>query len=91
MRESDDAAVQRAFVIVDTLAGALKEGGDIVQPLAAGKIDAAHIKGDLHALCRKDLMIQRSPEMITLFKSVGTAIEDLAAAMLVWQKLKARG
>jgi ornithine cyclodeaminase/alanine dehydrogenase-like protein (mu-crystallin family) len=91
MRESDDEAVQRSYVIVDTLGGALKEGGDIALPLKAGLIDGSHIKGDLHALSRGVLVVQRSDTMITLFKSVGTAIEDLAAAMLVWHKLKAGG
>lgn len=84
MRESDDKAVQRARVYVDTRAGALKEGGDIVQPLANGTIGEAHVIGDLYELARGQRS-GRTPSdstSITLFKSVGAALEDLAAAEL---------
>jgi ornithine cyclodeaminase/alanine dehydrogenase-like protein (mu-crystallin family) len=89
MRESDDEAVRRARLFVDTKGGALKEGGDIVQPLADGIIAKADVEGDLFDLCRETANVAREPEDITLFKSVGTAIEDLAAAMLVWRLLAA--
>lgn len=89
MRESDDEAVRRARIFVDTRAGALKEGGDIVQPMADGVIAKSDVEGDLFELCRGSVHVERRPEDITLFKSVGTAIEDLAAAMLVWRKLAA--
>jgi ornithine cyclodeaminase len=82
MRESDDAAVRRARVFVDTRAGALKEAGDIVQPIRSGVIAEADICGDLFDLCRGEVLGRRSNEEITLFKSVGTALEDLAAASL---------
>jgi ornithine cyclodeaminase len=88
MREADDTAVRRARVYVDTHGGALKEAGDIVQPLAAGVIGEADIAGDLFDLCRGVVPGRRSEEEITLFKSVGSAIEDLAAAMLVWRRLQ---
>ena len=52
MRETDDEAVRRARIYVDTRAGALKEAGDIVQPLAAGIISESDIAGDLFDLCR---------------------------------------
>ena len=84
MRESDDRAVQRARVYVDTRAGALKEGGDIVQPLTSGAIKADDVIGDLHELARGQ-KTGRPPgdaASITLFKSVGAALEDLAAAEL---------
>jgi ornithine cyclodeaminase/alanine dehydrogenase-like protein (mu-crystallin family) len=89
MRESDDAAVERARIYVDTHAGALKEAGDIVQPLASGLITESDVEGDLFGLCRGTVTVQRQPGDITLFKSVGTAIEDLAAAMLVWRLINA--
>jgi alanine dehydrogenase len=85
MREADDAAVKRARVYVDTRAGATKEAGDIVQPLKRGVIKGADIRGDLIELCRQKAKGRTSAAQITLFKSVGTAIEDLAAAMLVWR------
>ncbi len=84
LRESDDKAVARARVYVDTRAGALKEGGDIVQPLANGTIGEGDVIGDLHELARGQRR-GRAPDdvtSITLFKSVGAALEDLAAAEL---------
>lgn len=82
MRESDDVAVRRARVHVDTRAGAEKEAGDIVQPLRSGVITEADICGDLFDLCRGAVAGRQSNDEITLFKSVGTALEDLAAASL---------
>jgi alanine dehydrogenase len=87
MREADDEAVRRARVHVDTRAGVLKEAGDIVDPIRRGIIAETDIHGDLFDLCRGAVEGRRSPDEITLFKSVGAAIEDLAAAMLVWRKL----
>jgi len=87
MREADDAAVARATVYVDTRAGALAEAGDIVQAIASGAITEAKIAGDLAGLCRGDAPGRRSAGEITLFKSVGTAVEDLAAAILVYERL----
>jgi ornithine cyclodeaminase len=86
MREADDDAVRRARVFVDTRAGALKEAGDIVQPLEAGVIAERDIAGDLFDLAR-GAPGRRNAEEITLFKSVGTALEDLAAARLVAERL----
>src|SRR5690349_5673053 len=87
MREADDEAVRRARVYVDTRAGALKEAGDIVVPLRREVIDKKQIVGDLAELCRGKAKSRTSDKQITLFKSVGTAIEDLAAAMLLWRSL----
>ena len=88
MREADDAAIQRVRVFVDTRAGALKEAGDIVQPMAAGVLKETDIAGDLFDLCRGTAKGRASSTEITLFKSVGAAIEDLAAAVLVEERLK---
>jgi ornithine cyclodeaminase len=88
MREADDRAVKRARLYVDTRAGAMKEAGDIVQPLRRGVIAEKDIRGDLFDLCRDKVKGRTADAQITLFKSVGTAIEDLAAAMLVWRTLK---
>lgn len=85
MRESDDEAVRRAKVYVDTLAGATKEGGDITQPLASGALTREAICGDLFGLARGEVSGRRSAEEITLFKSVGAALEDLAAAILAYE------
>ncbi len=90
MREADDEAVRRARVFVDTRQGALKEAGDIVQPLEAGVIGESDIVGDLFDLCRGKVEGRTSPDEITLFKSVGTALEDLAAAILAHLAVAAR-
>ena len=84
MRESDDQAVWRARVYVDTRAGALKEGGDVVQALASGAIEEGHVIGDLFDLARGQQTgrLAGDATSITLFKSVGAALEDLAAAEL---------
>ena len=85
MREADNDAIKRARVYVDTRAGATKEAGDIVQPLKSGVLKKDGVRGDLFELCRGKAKGRTRPGEITLFKSVGTAIEDLAAAMLVWR------
>ena len=83
MREVDDAAVQRARVVVDTYAGALAEAGDLTQPLERGLITREHIVAELAELLRGQRAGRQSESEITLFKSVGTALEDLAAAQRV--------
>jgi ornithine cyclodeaminase len=85
MREADDDAVKKARVYVDTRAGATKEAGDIVQPLKSGALKKESIHGDLFELTRGKAKGRSGNMQITLFKSVGTAIEDLAAAMLMWR------
>lgn len=87
MRETDDEAIRRAQVFVDTRAGATKEAGDIVQPLAAGVLREEDIAADLFGLCRGKHAGRRSQDQITLFKSVGTALADLAAAQLVVERV----
>jgi ornithine cyclodeaminase/alanine dehydrogenase-like protein (mu-crystallin family) len=86
MREADDDAIGRAKVYVDTRAGATKEAGDIVQPLAAGILSRETILADLHELARGQKRGRSSADEITLFKSVGAALEDLAAGIAVYRK-----
>lgn len=87
MREADDDAIRRARVYVDTRAGATKEAGDIVQPLASGVLAEGGIVADLHELARGEKAGRGSPDEITLFKSVGAALEDLAAGIAVYEKI----
>jgi alanine dehydrogenase len=82
MREADDEAIRRGRVYVDTRQGALKEAGDVVVPLTAGVISEADVQGDLFDLARGTAPGRRTDAEITWFKSVGTALEDLAAAQL---------
>jgi ornithine cyclodeaminase len=83
MRESDDDLVVRSTVFVDTFAGALKEGGDLVQPIASGVVARDHVRAELADLASGRHAGRRDATEITLFKSVGTALEDLCAARLV--------
>ncbi len=85
MRETDDEVARRARVYVDTRAGALSEAGDILQPLKAGVIGKEAIVGDLFELCRGTVAGRGTADEITLFKSVGASIEDLAAAITVYE------
>lgn len=85
MREADDAAVSRARVYIDTEA-ALHEAGDIAQPLRSGALAREAIAGDLFGLARGLCEGRRDTAEVTLFKSVGTALEDLAAAELAFGK-----
>ena len=86
MREVDDAAVRAARVVVDTYRGALAEAGDLAQPLQAGVIAREHVVAELAELVRGERAGRQSAAEITLFKSVGTALEDLAAAQLVVER-----
>lgn len=86
MREADDRVIERGRIFVDTRAGALAEAGDIVQPMAAGILEADDIAGDLFDLCQGKRTGRQSPAEITVFKSVGTALEDLAAAELLMER-----
>ncbi len=82
MRESDSALVRRATLVMDTRAGGLKEAGDVVQAIAEGAIDESHVAAELADLCRGMHPGRTRRDEVTLFKSVGWAGEDLAAAVL---------
>jgi len=84
MREADTHAVKRAAggIIVDTYEGAMAEAGDITKPLDEGAITKNDIVGDLAELCRGEAVSRKSDEQITLFKSVGAALEDFVAARM---------
>ena len=87
MREADDEALRRARVVVDTPA-ALTEGGDVAIAIRDGVLSREAVI-DLGALCRGEAAGRRSPDEITLFKPVGTAVADLATAILAWETASA--
>jgi ornithine cyclodeaminase len=87
MRESDDEAIRRSRIFVDTREGALSEAGDLLQPIHEGVFNPEDVAGDLFDLTRGDRAGRRYYDQITLFKSVGTAIEDLAAAQLTVERV----
>jgi ornithine cyclodeaminase len=86
MRESDDKTVVKSSVFVDSFDGALKEAGDIVIPLQNGILKASDIKADLFQLCANKKSGRSHQDEITVFKSVGHALEDLVAADYYYQK-----
>ena len=82
MREADSEALSRAQVYVDTRSGALAEAGDILLAIRDGAMTQNDIRAELAELARGARSGRQSGNDITLFKSVGTALEDLAAAEL---------
>lgn len=86
MREVDDAAAARSRIVVDTYAGALAEAGDLLAPLAGGAIGREQIVAELAELVRGEKLGRTNADQITMFKSVGTALEDLCAASLVMSR-----
>lgn len=85
MREADDEAIAKSRIFVDTRQGALHEAGDIVDPISRGIIPIEKIEADLFDLCQGKHSGRKGGQEITFFKSVGTAIEDFAAAQLAFQ------
>lgn len=88
MREADDECLRVAQIFVDTREGALSEAGDLVQPLRSGVISRDAVRADLFDLCSGHHPGREDGAAITLFKSVGTALEDLAAAILAYERSK---
>ena len=84
-REVDDVTVKRARVVVDTYDSALQEAGDLLIPIKNKVIDRSHIIADLHEIASGKKAARTSAESITLFKSVGCALEDLITAQLIYQ------
>lgn len=82
MREADDACFAGAAIYVDA-AEALLKSGDLIGPMSRRVFDAAGVRGTLDALARGEVDGRRTETERTVFKSVGTALEDLAAAILV--------
>lgn len=89
MCEADATAVQRARVCVDT-EEALSKAGELVQAAAAGCFAPDAVKATLAQLCRGETLVRHAARDITLFKSVGTALEDLAAAELAFDLYTSR-
>ncbi len=86
MREADDALIARAEIFVDTYSGALAEAGDLVQALASGALVRERVRAELVELIAGTHPGRKSADEITLFKSVGTALEDLCAARMVLER-----
>jgi ornithine cyclodeaminase len=90
-RELDTRAVVRSRLYVDLRESALHEAGDFLIPKAEGAIGEDHIAGELGEALLGTVPGRRSPEEITLFKSLGIAVEDLAAAHTIYRTALERG
>lgn len=87
-RELDAATVIKSRLYVDSRESAINEAGDFVIPKQKGLIDDSHIIGEIGELLNKKQSGRSAAEDITLFKSLGLAVEDLAAANLLYRKLE---
>jgi len=90
-QEIDPALVARANLVVDSKAAALQESGDIVQPIRQGRITADHVRAELGEIVAGQKAGRRDDSEITLFKSLGQAIEDLVAADLAFRRAQQSG
>ena len=90
-REMESPLVARARVFVDSRAGATSEAGDLIIPMQEGCFDTSHIRGELGELAAGSTPGRTSPHEITIFKSLGMAVEDVAAAHLAFVKASERG
>lgn len=90
MREADDEAIIRSKLFIDT-GEALHESGDLVQPIRSGVRTEAAVRATLADMCRQPEDWRTSGEDITLYKAVGTALADLAAATLAYERSLAEG
>jgi len=86
MREVNDQALRRSHVFADTREGVLADGGDVAQAIQAGVLTEDDVNGDLFDLCRGETLGRRAYRDITLFKSVGAAAADLAAAKIIVER-----
>jgi len=91
VRELDTATIQRAKLVADQKQACLNEAGDIQIPIGEGAYSADDIHGDLGAVVNGTLVGRENDEEITLFKSVGLAIQDISCASLVYDQAKSKG
>jgi ornithine cyclodeaminase/alanine dehydrogenase-like protein (mu-crystallin family) len=90
-REMDPALVQRAALFTDSRAAILKESGDVIQSMREGRFGEDHLRAELGEVINGSKPGRRAREEVTLFKSLGLAIEDLAAADLVFRRARELG
>ncbi|CAN5797522.1 alanine dehydrogenase [soil metagenome] len=90
-REMDAALVARSVLYVDSREGALAEAGDVVLAIKDGAISASHIVGELGELVAGRCQGRATDTQVTIFKSLGMAVEDVAAAHLAFTRAKAKG
>ncbi|MDZ7361949.1 MAG: ornithine cyclodeaminase family protein [candidate division KSB1 bacterium] len=90
-RELDTAAMLKSRLFVDRRESALNEAGDFIIPKTEGALDDSHIRGEIGEILLGQIAGRTSPDEITLFKSLGLAIEDLASAQHIYTKMLEKG
>lgn len=85
-REIDSATVAAAKVVVDSSAAVMAEAGDILIPIEEGIIKESHIYAEIGEICSGRKPGRSQPKEITLYKSVGSAVMDIAAAIVIYQR-----
>jgi ornithine cyclodeaminase len=91
MQEIPGDTVRRARLFVDSRSAALAETGDLIQPIRAGLISQDHITAELGELVLGRQEGRRSAQEVTLFKSVGVAVQDAVAATLALRNARRLG
>lgn len=91
MQELPAETIQRARVVVDSRAATLAETGDLLKPIQAGLISEAHIYAELGEIVMGRKTGRESGEEITVFKSVGVAVQDAMAAQLALENARKSG
>jgi ornithine cyclodeaminase/alanine dehydrogenase-like protein (mu-crystallin family) len=90
MRELDDATIMRSRLVVDSRDACIAESGDLAMPVRAGLVNLADI-GELGEVVAGLIPARRNPEEITVFKSVGNAVQDAVVAQRVVQRAEELG
>lgn len=91
IKELDEVTIRRAKVVVDQKEACLKEAGDLMDPISKGIITAGHIYAELGELITGKKKGRSNNEEVTVFKSVGLAIQDVATAAKVYELAKSNG
>lgn len=90
-RELDTVTIQRAKVVADQTSACLAETGDLILPIREGALTETHVHAQLGEIIAGLRPGRTADDEITLFKSVGLAIQDVAAAVAVYRKAQAAG
>ncbi len=90
-REIDPTLMARAALFTDSRAAITKESGDFIQSLREGRFDETHLRAELGEVINDPKKGRRSPKEVTLFKSLGLAIEDVTAAALAYRRARETG
>jgi ornithine cyclodeaminase/alanine dehydrogenase-like protein (mu-crystallin family) len=91
MQEVDSATVERSLLVVDSRDASLAETGDLIVPIGEGRISEDHIQAELGEIANGSKPGRTDADQITLYKSVGVAVQDAAAAGLALRKAEELG